>query len=45
MPRANTIPLAMLQEIAAYGIEVKITEGHNYDLFSVADLVLIPAVR
>lgn len=41
MPRANTIPLAMLQEkIAAYGIEVKITEGHNYDLFSVADLAL-----
>lgn len=27
-------------KIAAYGIEVKITEGHNYDLFSVADLAL-----
>lgn len=41
MPRAGTIPLAMLQEkIAASGLDVKITEGHNYDLFSVADLAL-----
>ena len=41
MPRAGTIPLALLQEkIAASGLEVRITEGHNYDLFSVADLAL-----
>ncbi len=41
MPRAGTIPLIMLQEkIAASGLDVKITEGHNYDLFSVADLAL-----
>ena len=41
MPRAGTIPLSMLQEkIAASGLKVKITEGHNYDLFSVADLAL-----
>lgn len=41
MPRAGTIPLTMLQEkIAASGLNVKITEGHNYDLFSVADLAL-----
>lgn len=41
MPRAGTIPLSMLEEkIKAAGIEVKITEGHNYDLFSVADLAL-----
>ena len=41
MPRAGTIPLAMLQsKIKASGLEVKITEGHNYDLFSVADLAL-----
>lgn len=41
MPRAGTIPLSMLEEkIKAADIEVKITEGHNYDLFSVADLAL-----
>lgn len=41
MPRAGTIPLALLQEkIAASGLDIKITEGHNYDLFSVADLAL-----
>lgn len=41
MPRAGTIPLAMLKEkIAASGLDVKITEGHNYDLFSAADLAL-----
>lgn len=41
MPRAGTIPLKLLEEkIAASGLEVKITEGHNYDLFSVADLAL-----
>lgn len=41
MPRAGTIPLKMLEEkIAASGVQVKITEGNNYDLFSVADLAL-----
>ncbi|MDY4919627.1 MAG: lipid-A-disaccharide synthase [Phascolarctobacterium sp.] len=41
MPRAGTIPLELLQnKIKASGLEVKITEGHNYDLFSVADLAL-----
>ena len=41
MPRAGTIPIEMLQgKIKASGLNVKITEGHNYDLFSVADLAL-----
>ena len=41
MPRAGTIPLEMLQsKIQTSGLEVKVTEGHNYDLFSVADLAL-----
>lgn len=41
MPRAGTIPITMLKEkITASGLNVKITEGHNYDLFSVADLAL-----
>lgn len=41
MPRAGTIPLELLQsKIRESGLEVKITEGHNYDLFSVADLAL-----
>ena len=41
MPRAGTIPISLLEEkIKAYGLEVKITEGNNYDLFSVADLAL-----
>lgn len=41
MPRAGTIPLSMLEEkIAVSGLDVKITEGNNYDLFSVADLAL-----
>lgn len=41
MPRAGTIPLELLEsKIKEAGIEVKITEGHNYDLFSVADLAL-----
>ncbi len=41
MPRAATIPFAVLQEkITAAGIPVKVTEGHNYDLFSVADLAI-----
>lgn len=41
MPRAGTIPLELLQsKIKESGLEVKITEGHNYDLFSVADLAL-----
>ena len=41
MPRAGTIPLELLQgKIAASGLDIKITEGHNYDLFSIADLAL-----
>ena len=41
MPTAGSIPLSMLQEkITASGLDVKITEGNNYDLFSVADLAL-----
>lgn len=41
MPRAGSIPLSMLQEkITASVLDVKITEGNNYDLFSVADLAL-----
>ena len=41
MPRAGTIPLELLQsKLTASGLEIKITEGHNYDLFSVADLAL-----
>lgn len=41
MPRAATIPFAVLEEkIMQAGIPVKITEGHNYDLFSVADLAI-----
>ena len=41
MPRAGTIPISLLEDkIKASGLEVKITEGNNYDLFSVADLAL-----
>ena len=41
MPRAGTIPVSLLEEkIQASDLEVKITEGNNYDLFSVADLAL-----
>ncbi|MGM9519697.1 MAG: lipid-A-disaccharide synthase [Phascolarctobacterium sp.] len=41
MPRAGTIPMELLQsKIKASSLEIKITEGHNYDLFSVADLAL-----
>lgn len=41
MPRAGTIPKSMLEEkIKVSGVDVKITEGNNYDLFSVADLAL-----
>lgn len=41
MPRAGTIPLSLLEsKIKAAGVQVKITEGHNYDVFSVADLAL-----
>lgn len=41
MPRAGTIPIHLLEEkIKVSGLEVKITEGNNYDLFSVADLAL-----
>lgn len=41
LPRAGTIPMELLEsKIKASGAEVRITEGHNYDLFSVADLAL-----
>lgn len=41
MPRAGTIPLSLLEsKIKAAGVQVKIAEGHNYDVFSVADLAL-----
>ncbi len=41
MPRAGTIPLELLQnKIRESGLQVKITEGNNYDLFSAADLAL-----
>lgn len=41
LPRAGTIPLELLQnKIAVSGLKVKITEGNNYDLFSIADLAL-----
>lgn len=41
MPRAGTIPAELLErQIAAAGVPVKITEGNNYDIFSVADLAL-----
>ena len=41
MPRAGTIPISLLEEkIQTSGLDVKITEGNNYDLFSVADLAL-----
>ena len=41
MPRAGTIPISLLEEkIQVSGLDVKITEGNNYDLFSVADLAL-----
>lgn len=41
MPRAGTIPLDILQsKINASGLKVNITEGNNYDLFSIADLAI-----
>lgn len=41
MPRAGTIPLELLESrIRESGLQVKLTEGNNYDLFSVADLAL-----
>lgn len=41
MPRATTIPKELLLgRIGKYGLNIKITEGNNYDLFSVADLAL-----
>lgn len=41
MPRASTIPKEMLEAmINASGLEVKILEGHIYDVMSVADLAL-----
>lgn len=41
MPRAATIPRDLIEsKVRASGLEIKITEGNNYDLFSVADLAL-----
>ena len=41
LPRAGTIPLELLEsKIKASGLEVRITDGRNYDLFSIADLAL-----
>lgn len=41
MPRAKTIPLAMLEELVqASGVPVKIIEGDNYDVMFSADLAL-----
>ena len=41
VPRAGTIPMSILEsKIKASGLDVTITEGHNYDLFSIADLAL-----
>ena len=41
MPRAGTIPRAMLEEeINRAGIHVSITEGNNYDVMGVADVAL-----
>lgn len=41
LPKAETIPLEVLQsKVKQSGLQVKIIEGHNYDLFGVADLAL-----
>lgn len=41
LPRAGTIPMELLTDkVKASRLDVKITEGNNYDLFSVADLAL-----
>lgn len=41
VPRAGTIPKELLEgKIKASGLKAAITEGHNYDLFSIADLAL-----
>ena len=41
MPRAATIPLAMLQNaVGATGVPVKIVEGNIYDVMNAADLAL-----
>lgn len=41
VPRAGTIPKELLEgKIKASGLKATITEGHNYDLFSIADLAL-----
>ncbi len=41
LPRAATIPRELLERhIAASGLQVGITEGYSYDLFSIADLAL-----
>ena len=41
MPRASTIPREQLEaKIRAAGLDVVLTEGHTYDIMSVADLAL-----
>lgn len=41
MPKAKTISKDVLeQSIKASGLEIKLVEGHNYDLFSVADIAV-----
>ncbi len=41
MPRAGTIPMEMLKkEIEGSGVKVRIVEGDNYDVMSVADVAL-----
>ena len=41
LPRAGTVPSEVLaKHLAGAGVEVKVTEGNNYDLFGVADLAL-----
>lgn len=38
LPLASTIPRAMVTEqIAAYGVDVTLTDGHTYDLMKMAD--------
>ena len=41
MPRAMTIPKEMLERpIKQAGLDIKLTEGHNYDVMSSADLAI-----
>lgn len=41
IPRASTVPLALLKElIAVAGVEVRIVEGDVYDVMNVADVAL-----